>query len=210
MLAAADLAKLNNEPELAEFCLETADFWNDNIETWTYVNNTSLAKKTGVDGYYIRLNPYHEIPASELGDRNIDLKNHKDGAGTIQLTDLISVDALALVRFGLRAADDPKILNTLKVIDAILKVDTPHGACWHRYNNDGYGEHENGDPYDGTGIGRAWPLLTGERGHYEIAAGNMDEAKKHLKAMDSFANYGLLSETDLGYGRYTRKRFVFW
>ena len=36
--------------------------------------------------------------------------------------DLISPDALALVRFGLRAADDPRILNTVKVIDAVLKV----------------------------------------------------------------------------------------
>ncbi len=26
-------------------------------------------------------------------------------------------------------------------------------------------------PFDGTGIGRAWPLLTGERAHYELAAG---------------------------------------
>src|SRR5699024_1701444 len=79
-------------------------------------------------------------------------------------------------------------------IDALLKVDTPNGPCWHRYNNDGYGEHENGDDYDGAGIGRAWPLLTGERGHYEVAAGNIEDAKKLLQAMEKFANNGLLSE----------------
>ncbi|MDQ2753029.1 MAG: glucan 1,4-alpha-glucosidase, partial [Bacteroidota bacterium] len=93
-----------------------------------------------------------------------------------------------------RAADDPKILNTIKLIDAKLLVETPGGNCWNRYNNDGYGEHKNGDPYDGTGIGRVWPLLAGERGHYEIAAGNLEGAKKLLKAMDNFANNGLLSE----------------
>ncbi len=27
-----------------------------------------------------------------------------------------------------------------------------------------------GAPFDGTGVGRAWPLLTGERAHDELAA----------------------------------------
>ena len=84
---------------------------------------------------------------------------------------LISPDSLALVRFGLRAPDDPRILNTLKVIDALLKVNLPQGPCWYRYNGDGYGEHQDGSPFDGTGIGRPWPLLAGERAHYELAAG---------------------------------------
>lgn len=62
------------------------------------------------------------------------------------------------------------------------------------YNNDGYVEDKNGDPYTGHGIGRAWPLLTGERVHYEIAAGNMKTAKDLLKTMESFANNSLLPE----------------
>ena len=62
-------------------------------------------------------------------------------------------------------------MNTVKVIDALLKVETPRGPAWHRYNGDGYGEHDDGSPFDGTGVGRAWPLLTGERAHYELAAG---------------------------------------
>ncbi len=194
LLAGAELAELNDDKHLAAYCLQTADYWNSTIEDLTYVTGTQLAKDNDVDGYYIRLNPFHDIPASELGNRTIDLKNHRDGKGLIKVNELISVDALALVRFGLRAADDPKILNTLKVIDATLKVNTPNGPCWHRYNNDGYGEHENGDPFDGAGIGRAWPLLTGERGHYEIAAGNIEGAKKLVKAMDAFSNNSLLSE----------------
>ena len=84
---------------------------------------------------------------------------------------MVSPDALALVRFGLRAADDSRIVDTVKVIDALLKVETPAGPAWHRYNEDGYGEHADGAPFDGTGIGRLWPLLTGERAHYELAAG---------------------------------------
>lgn len=194
LLAAADLAEQNNEKDLANYCRQTADYWNDNIENWLYVTDTSLAKKYEVDGYYIRINPFHDIPASQLDDKIINLANNNDEKGKILLNELICVDALALVRFGLRAADDPKILNTIKLIDATLKVETPYGSCWHRYIKDGYGEDENGNPYDGTGIGRAWPLLTGERAHYEIAAGNFTEAKKLIKAMEAFANNGLLPE----------------
>jgi glucoamylase len=78
----------------------------------------------------------------------------------------------------------------VKVIDALLKVETPAGPAWHRYNDDGYGEHEDGSPFDGTGIGRAWPLLTGERAHYELAAGRRAEAVRLLRALESFANEG--------------------
>jgi len=114
---------------------------------------------------------------------------------TRRASHLISPDALALVRFGLRAADDPRIGNTAKVIDALLKVETPNGATWHRYNDDGYGEHEDGSPFDGTGIGRGWPLLSGERAHYELAAGRGEIAKTLLSAMESFANEsGFISE----------------
>lgn len=194
LLAGSALAEINGDKRLAIFCKETADNWNDAIESQLYVTGTQLAKDHGVEGYYIRINPYKNISAKDLGDRTIDLKNHKFGEGRIRLNELVSVDALALVRFGLRAADDPRIRNTLKIIDALLKVETPNGACWHRYNNDGYGEHENGDPYDGTGIGRAWPLLSGERAHYEIAAGNIVGAKKLLEAMDRFSNCGLIPE----------------
>ena len=89
-------------------------------------------------------------------------------------------------------ADDPRIVDTVKVIDATLKVETPQGPCWHRYNGDGYGEHEDGSPFDSKdrGIGRAWPLLTGERAHYELEAGRRDEAIRLLHAMENFAGDG--------------------
>lgn len=194
MLAAADFAKKNNFPHLAKYCYETADYWNDNIERWTYVTGTPLAAEAGVEGYYIRINPFKDRSAEELHDRYLHLSDHNDDEGWIAVNELVSPDALALVRFGLRAADDPRILNTIKVIDRLLKVDTPGGPCWYRYNQDGYGEKSDGSAYDGTGIGRLWPLLTGERAHYEIAAGHLAKARSLVKAMESFANYGLIPE----------------
>ena len=96
------------------------------------------------------------------------------------------------MRFGLRAPDDPRILNTVKVIDALLKVNLPQGPCWYRYNGDGYGEHEDGSPFDGTGIGRPWPLLAGERAHYELAAGRPQAAEDLLKVMELSTEGGRL------------------
>src|SRR5690606_34628173 len=84
---------------------------------------------------------------------------------------------------------------TLKVIDATLRVETPRGPAWHRYQGDGYGEHADGGPFDGTGLGRAWPLLTGERAHYELAAGHPNAAEHLAQALEAFAgDSGLLPE----------------
>jgi glucoamylase len=195
LLSAAHLAEISDEPEIANYCREMADFWNEQIENWTYVTDTPLSREAGVEGYYMRINPYH-LPAEEVKNNFIYIKNHTHENGKMHLYELVCVDALSLVRFGLRAADDLKILNTIKLIDQKLKVNTPHGPCWHRYVNDGYGEDKDGNGFSGNGqgIGRAWPLLTGERAHYEIAAGNINGAKDLLKAMDAFANNGLLPE----------------
>jgi len=75
------------------------------------------------------------------------------------------------------------ILDTVKVIDYLLKKETKSGPVWKRYNEDGYGEHKDGSPFDGTGIGRGWPLLVGERAHYEVAKKNYTKAKELLLNM---------------------------
>lgn len=103
---------------------------------------------------------------------------------------LISPDALSLVRFGLRAAEDPRIVDTVRAIDALLKIDLPQGPVWYRYNLDGYGEHEDGRPFDGSGIGRPWPLLTGERAHYELAARRPEIAMQLLGTLEGSASPG--------------------
>jgi glucoamylase len=78
-------------------------------------------------------------------------------------------------------------------MDKILKRDLPQGPCWRRYNHDGYGQKDDGSAFDGTGVGRAWPILTGERGHYELAAGR--DPMPFITAIEKFANAGgLLTE----------------
>ncbi len=120
------------------------------------------------------------------------MRNRFGEACRVPADELISTDALALVRFGLRAADDPRMVNTVKVIDHVLRVDLPYGPGWRRYNGDGYGEYDDGRPYDGTGIGRVWPLLAGERAHYELAAGRRGEAERLLAVLEASASPGKL------------------
>jgi glucoamylase len=190
LLAAADLADLQGEPGMAVYLRETADIWNEGIERWTYVEGTELAESLGVQGYYVRIAPPEEAESASPAQGFVPIKNRDPAQQEAPAAEIVSPDALALVRFGLRAADDPRILDTVRVIDALLKVDTPFGPAWHRYNEDGYGEHPDGSPFDGTGIGRAWPLLTGERAHYELARGRKREAQRLAKALAAFASEG--------------------
>jgi len=183
LLIAADLAESIGQAEPAEFLRQMADTWNENIERWTYATGTDLARQFGVDGYYVRITPLDGDGAASPLEGFVPIKNRV--TSNAPAVAIVSPDALALVRFGLRAPDDPRILNTVKVIDALLRVNLPDGTGWYRYNYDGYGEHEDGSPFDGNGIGRPWPLLAGERAHYELAAGHVQSAESLLAMMES-------------------------
>jgi glucoamylase len=174
-------------PSEKEFALAIADFWNYHIESWMAVRDTAMARKHGVAGYFIRVAPPDVLNNPASLESILTIKN-RDGREALPADEEIGTDFLQLVRFGLRDAKDPLIRDTIAVVDALLKVDTPNGPAWRRYNGDGYGEHTDGRPFDGSGRGRAWPLLTGERGHYELAAGN--DPTPYLKAMAAMTGPG--------------------
>ncbi len=184
LLAVAELAELQGDLDRAAFMRDTADAWNAAIEEWTFATGTALAAEVGVAGYYVRIAPPEGLGA------DLVIKNRRAEDTLRPAAEVTSPDALALVRFGLRAADDPRILRTVRAIDAALKVELPVGPCWYRYNGDGYGEHRDGRPFDGTGTGRAWPLLTGERAHDELAAGRTSHAERLLATVEGFAGHG--------------------
>ena len=187
LLAAADMADLTGHADQAQTMRDTADAWNDNIERWTYATGGDLAQQLGIDGYYVRIAPPDTDIAGAASPTQgfVPIKNRPPGQDGEVAYHMVSPDALALVRFGLRAPDDPRIVNTLRAIDALLAVELPQGPCWYRYNGDGYGEHKDGSPFDGSGIGRPWPLLAGERGHYALAAGHADEADALLTVIEN-------------------------
>lgn len=158
------------DPAARELALAVADYWNASLDAWTAVTNTPLCGRQALPGYYVRVAPKDAVRDRGALQRVLPVKNQAVDPGLPAFAQ-IGVDFLQLVRFGLRRPDDPLITGSVRLADMLLKVDTPTGPSWHRYNDDGYGEHDDGSAFDGTGRGRAWPLLTGERGHYEVAAG---------------------------------------
>jgi len=170
------------EPERG-YVLELADCWNERIEEWTYVRNTPLSQQLGVEGYYVRIGP--SVGEGGLRGR-IEVRNTT--AEVVPAEALIGMEFIYLARFGLRDAQDQRMQDSLKVIDAVLRVDTPCGPGYHRYNGDGYGEYDDGRPFDGRGVGRAWPLLTGERGHMAMLQG--EDPLPYLEAMTCMTGPG--------------------
>jgi len=189
LLVAADAMEAMGKSAMAKYLRETADHWNEQIDGWTYATDTELSRQLGIDGYYMRIGFAGSDGA--FGSRGlIPIRNRPDGNEALEAGLLVSPDALAYVRFGLRAADDPRILNTVTAIDALLRRELPAGPYWYRYNDDVYGEHADGAPFNGSGIGRLWPLLTGERAHYELAAGRPEEARRLLATFEASASIG--------------------
>jgi glucoamylase len=188
LLAGAEIAELTGHTDAASTLRDVADAWNDNIERWVYATGGDLAQQMGVEGYYVRISPPDSDGTASPTQGFVPIKNRPPGENMDRAFHIVSPDVLALVRFGLRAPDDPRILNSLRVIDALLSVQLPQGTCWYRYNGDGYGEHKDGSPFDGSGIGRPWPLLAGERAHYELAAGQRAKAEALLAVMEGSTN----------------------
>ena len=184
-------ARFVDEPARG-LALRLADDWNARIEDWTSVRDTAFGNAQGVAAYYIRIAPPGDGVIDEELRRILPIKNRACDP-SIPASEQIATDFLQLVRLGLRDARDPLMIDTVRLVDRQLRVQTPSGPAWHRYTGDGYGEPADGSSFSGVGIGRAWPLLTGERGHYELAAGR--DPLPYLEAMSAMTGRcGLIPE----------------
>jgi glucoamylase len=190
LICAACFARKREDEKTAKFLEEYADFLESHVEAWTVTTQGSLVP--GISRHYIRIlpaDPDNPKASEDPNDGTLALKNIEPGKPwQFPAKDIVDAGFLELVRYGIRKAGTPLIADSLRVIDSVLKVETPLGPCWRRYNHDGYGQRTDGGPYTGWGRGRAWPLLTGERGHYELAAGR--DPAPYIKAMEGFASKG--------------------
>jgi glucoamylase len=195
LICASLLFRERGDTATAAFIEEYADYLESHIEDWTTTTTGSLVE--GTSTYYMRILPEQvgqEYPGEDKESRVLHIANHAAGEqADFPARNIVDGGFLELVRYGIRRPDDPTVVATLKVIDAVLKTDTAAGPTWHRYNHDGYGQQQDGGPFTEHGVGRVWPLLTGERGHYELAAGHSTEA--YIRAMENLASTtGLLPE----------------
>lgn len=195
LVGAAVFARDRGDKATASFLEEYADFLESHVEAWTVTTDGVLVP--GIKRHYMRILPAsvdNPHPDDDPNRSMIVIANRPPGSQRVfPAKEIVDGGFLELIRYGIRKPDDPVIVDSLRVVDAVLKVDTPFGPCWHRYNNDGYGQREDGGPFTSWGQGRAWPLLTGERGHYELAAGH--DVKPFIRAMEGFGSAtGLLPE----------------
>ncbi len=66
---------------------------------------------------------------TDCGEDTIRIANRgPNEKSEFEAREIIDGGFLELVRYGVRAADDPVIVESLKVVDAVLKRDTPEGA----------------------------------------------------------------------------------
>lgn len=194
LICAAEFLADRSEGQTAEFVRDYADFLESHIERWTVTTQGTLVP--GIGRHYIRINPA-DITQCRDEDPNrgtLTLANQAPGERyEFPAKEIVDGGFLELVRYGVRPADDPIIQDSIRVVDTLLKAETPSGPCWRRYTHDGYGQRDDGSPYKFWGVGRPWPLLTGERGHYEIAAGR--DPGPYLRALEKFAEgVGLIPE----------------
>ncbi|MDT7778096.1 MAG: glucoamylase [Acidobacteriota bacterium] len=183
LTCAAEIARRNGDDASAVVYIAAADDFARNVERWTATTTGTYGDKN----YYLRLS-FNDDP-DDGAPFNVG-----NGGGEYDEREIVDAGFLELVRLGIRPPQDPLIAKSVAVIDQVIKVDTPVGASFYRYNHDGYGEMDDGRAWnwDGkyTGKGRLWALLAGERGEYELALGRKMEAARRLDALAGFANEG--------------------
>ncbi|HEX4692492.1 MAG TPA: glycoside hydrolase family 15 protein [Solirubrobacteraceae bacterium] len=183
LICAAEIADRNGASAEAAGYRATADDWQKAVAGWTRTTNGPLSKQP----YYLRLTVDGKANAGTTYTIG-------DGGPTIDQRRITDASFLELVRLGVKPTDDRDIVSTLPVVDRELGVTTPSGQFWHRYEYDGYGETPDGGPFPGPGNrGRLWPLLAGERGEYELAAGAPARAAQaRLDSLAATAGPGLM------------------
>jgi glucoamylase len=166
LVTAADIARTNGDQARADTYLATADQWQRDLGHYTVTTNGPLSPEP----YYLRI--------TDNGDANTGAQLQiSDGGPLVDQRLVLDPSFLDVVRLGVVDAAAPSVVNTLGLIDDQLGYTTANGQFWHRSSFDGYGEKADGsqwepvDPGSRETIGRGWPLLTGERGEYELAAG---------------------------------------
>jgi glucoamylase len=188
LVIVAEFASERGDQATADFALEYADWLEAHLEAWTATTCGQLVP--GKPRHYIRIAPADANDPHARAEPDSATLTIVNKGGDHPARNVVSLEFLSLVRLGLRDAHDPLIVDSVAVVDAVLQHDLPQGPSWRRYNGDGYGQHADGSAFDGGGTGGCWPLLTGERGHYELAAGR--DPGPFIEAMERFANSGAM------------------
>jgi len=192
LTAAAAIARVNHDSTHARLYQATADDFARNIKAWTVTTNGPFISPT-VPSYFIRI-------AKTADPNSADQINLGNGSVTVDQRSLIDAGFLELVRLGVLPATDPVIKSSLTVVDDTIERQTANGPGFYRYGTtptesvDGYGDcyqpsgsscTVTGAPWPPTdhGTGHLWPVLSSERGEYDIASDDGSDAASLLTSM---------------------------
>ena len=195
LVTGADLMRRTGDAATAARWEATADAWQRSVQAWTATTNGPLS--TGP--YYLR------VTKDRAPNRATTYNVGDSGPSAADQRRVVDPSFLDLVRLGVKPATDPVIENSVRVVDDQLKVTSRLGTFWHRFSYDGYGETSTGEPWEigkpdtFKTYGRAWPLLAGERGEYELASGR--PATQELASMAAAAGSGLMLPEQVWDGR---------
>lgn len=189
LICAAELAESRGKFDAADFLRDYADFLETHLEAWTVTTKGNLIPE--IHQHYIRLCPADMTSGQSDEDPNSGYISVGDEFSSVALcatNEAVDVGFLDLVRYGLRRPEDPIIVSSLQVTDTLLRVTAEAGPFWRRHTGDRQGATSHFGPLEGG----AWPLLTAERGLYEVAAGRAPRA--HLHALEQLASSAMLPE----------------
>lgn len=175
LVCAADIARVNGDTTDQTTWNNLADYWQGMVANWTFTTSGPLS-----GGYYFERIDNNGNPNDGA------MLTIANGGGSYDERSIVDAGFLELVRHGVLPANSPYITLSLPVIDSTIEQTINGNQYWYRYNHDGYGETSSGANYTGVGIGRLWPIFSGERGIYASAAGN--SADTALAAMMASTN----------------------
>jgi len=187
LVAAGDIARQNGDAASSTSWESTADSWRSNLAGWTFTTS----------GYWGGHQYYERIDKTSNPNDTSDQLCFQEGC--FYARDVVDFGFLDLVRLGERLPNDSNVSASLSPTAAALdnnstvQVVMPQGDIYfHRYNHDNYGESNTGCsgwPANGANrYGRLWPVLSGERGEYELANGR--PASVYLQSMADATNDG--------------------
>lgn len=191
LIAAADIARKNGDIANAANWEATADAWRSSLDGWTFTTTGFWSGKK----YYERID--------KTSNPNDGEQLHFE-EGDFVARDIVDLGFLDLVRLGERQPNDSNVSMSLsptasaKDGNSTMQVTMPNGGIYfHRYVHDNYGESNDADckgwaafpaNENRNRFGRLWPVLSGERGEYELANGR--SAAIYLQSMANAANDG--------------------
>jgi glucoamylase len=192
LVAGADIARQNGDTTSAKVWESDADAWRSNLASWTFTTN----------GFWDGRQYYERIDRIDQTNPNPDPNDGRKICfqdGCFLGHDVVDFGFLDLVRLGIRQPNDltvaASVAPSASAFDgnASVQVVMPNGDIYfHRYNHDNYGESNrdcSGWPGNGfSRYGRLWPVLSGERGEYELASGRSGSV--YLQSMADSANDG--------------------